>query len=185
MDDCDEPLILLEEHSVSEVDSGEIHALITNLETLSNTTGVSCPIDEEEAVRTLVTWSLDRTLTWSNETAISARVPIRQHQISSRFAEGRDASAVVLQQGLPRTSPSQAKVLVTKEDISASRKTKTLDELLLEIQQLSQERASPVSHEPDEEEETSLPLHEPRKAIIDTGCGQCVTGALTLEAHHS
>ena len=28
-------------------------------------------------------------------------------------------------------------------------------------------------------------LHEPGKAIIDTGCGRCVIGALTLEAHQS
>ena len=45
-------------------------------------------------------------------------------------------------------------MLVTKADLSARRKTKTLDELLLEIEQLSQERASPVSDGPDEEEET-------------------------------
>ena len=79
----------------------------------------------------------------------------------------------------------QAKVLVTKEDLSASRKTKTLDELLLEIEQLSQERASParISDEPEEGEETCLLLHEPGKAIIDTGCGRCVIGAVTLEAH--
>ena len=76
-------------------------------------------------------------------------------------------------------------MLVTKEDISASRKTKTLDELLLEIEQLSQERASPVSDEPDEEEETCLLLPEPGKAVIDTGCGRGVIGALTLDAHQS
>ena len=76
-------------------------------------------------------------------------------------------------------------MLVTKEDISASRKTKTLDELFLETEQLSQERASPVSDEPEEEEETCLLLHEPGKAIVDTGCGRCVIGALTLEAHQS
>ena len=80
---------------------------------------------------------------------------------------------------------SHAKVLVTKEDISASRKTKTLDELLLKVEQLSQERVSPVSDEPDVEEETCLLLHEPRKAITDTGSGRCVIGALTLEAHQS
>ena len=56
MDDCDEPLMLLEEQSTSEVDSGEIDALIKDFETLSNTTEESCPIDEEEALRTLVTW---------------------------------------------------------------------------------------------------------------------------------
>ena len=37
MDDCDEPLMPPEEQSMSEVDSGEIDALITNFETLSNT----------------------------------------------------------------------------------------------------------------------------------------------------
>ena len=60
MDDCDEPLMPPEEQSTSEVDSGGIDALITNFETLSNTTEESCPIDEEEAVRTLVTWKESR-----------------------------------------------------------------------------------------------------------------------------
>ena len=60
MDDCDEPLMPLEEQSTSEVDSGEIDALITNFETLSNTSEESGPIDEEEAVRTLVTWKESR-----------------------------------------------------------------------------------------------------------------------------
>ena len=55
----------------------------------------------------------------------------------------------------------------------------------MEIEQLSQERASFVSVESDDEEETCLLLHEPGKAIIDTGCGRCVIGALTLEAHQS
>ena len=76
-------------------------------------------------------------------------------------------------------------MLVTREDLSAKRQTKTLDELLLEIEQLYQERASHVSVESDDEEETCLLLHEPGKAIIDTGCGRCVIGALTLEAHQS
>ena len=62
---------------------------------------------------------------------------------------------------------------------------KTLDELPLEIEQFSQKRASHVSVESDDEEETCLLLHEPAKAIIDTGCGRCVIGALTLEAHQS
>ena len=86
---------------------------------------------------------------------------------------------------LQKKPVSQAKVLVTREDPSARRQTKTLDELLLEIEQLSQERASQVSDEPDDEEETRLLLHEPGKAIIDTGCVRCVIGALTLEAHRS
>ena len=74
---------------------------------------------------------------------------------------------------------------MTRGDLCARRQTKTLDELLLEIEQLSQERASHVSDEPDDEEETCLLLQEPGKAIIDTGCGRCVVGALTLEAHRS
>ena len=49
-----------EEQSTSEVDSGATDALITNFETLSNTTEESCPIDEEEAVRILVTWKESR-----------------------------------------------------------------------------------------------------------------------------
>ena len=65
------------------------------------------------------------------------------------------------------------------------RQSKPLDELLLEIEQLSRERVLRDSVEPDDEEETCLLLHEPGKAIIDTGCGRCVIGALTLEAHQS
>ena len=78
-------------------------------------------------------------------------------------------------------------MLVTRDDLSARRQTKTLDELLLKIEQLSQERASSarISDEQDEEEETYLLLHEPGKAIIDTSCGRCVIGALTLEACQS
>ena len=88
---------------------------------------------------------------------------------------------------LQKKPVSQAKVFVTREDLPASRKTKTLDELLLEIDQLSQERASPtrISDEPDEEEETCLLQNEPGKAVIDTGCGRCVIGAVTLEARQS
>ena len=59
MDGCDEPVMHLEQ-STTDVDSGEIDALITNFETLSNTTEESCPIDEEDAVRTLVTWKKSR-----------------------------------------------------------------------------------------------------------------------------
>ena len=82
---------------------------------------------------------------------------------------------------------SQAKVLETREDLPASRKTKTLDELFLEIEQLFEEHESSarISDEPDEEEEACLLLHEPGKANIDTGCGRCVIGAVTLEAHQS
>ena len=76
-------------------------------------------------------------------------------------------------------------MLVTRDDLSARRQTKTLDELLLEIEQLSQERVSHVSVESDDEEETCLLMHEPGKAVIETGCGRCVIGALTLEAHQS
>ena len=64
---------------------------------------------------------------------------------------------------------TQAKVLMTREDRVARRQTKTLDELFLEIEQLSQERASRFSVESDDEEEACLLLHEPGKAIIDTG----------------
>ena len=93
------------------------------------------------------------------------------------------SSRWTLQQAQPRTSPEKAGV--PGESVGpASRKTKTLDELLLENEQLSQERESSarVSDRPDEEEETCLLLHEPGKAIIDTGCGRCVTGAETHRA---
>ena len=58
MDDCDEPLMPLEEQSTSEMDSGEIDALITNFETLNNTTEESCPMKK----RQYELWSLGRSL---------------------------------------------------------------------------------------------------------------------------
>ena len=117
MDDCDEPLMPLEEQSVSEVDSGEIDALITNFETLSNTTEESCPIDEEEAARTLVTWKESRQ---------NLNMVKRDRNFSQRF-QFSDASARhradspkdemlplsshwTLQQRLPRTSPEETSV---------------------------------------------------------------------------
>ena len=98
MDGCDEPLMPLEEQSTSEVDSGEIDALITNFETLSNTSEESCPIDEEEAVRTLVTWKESRqnlNVVKRDRNFSQNSILRRQRQILSKFAEGRDASAVV------------------------------------------------------------------------------------------
>ena len=58
MDDCDEPSMPLEERSVSETDPREIDAVITNFDSRHSATRPkeSCPIEEEEAVRTLVTW---------------------------------------------------------------------------------------------------------------------------------
>ena len=189
MDDCDEPLMPLEEQSTSEVDSGEIDALITNFETLSNTTEESCPIDEEQAVRTLVTWKesrqnlnvVKRDRNFSQNSNSQTPAPdIEQIRRRTRCFRCRrfGHSSKDCPERLQKKPVSQAKVLVTRQ-------TKTLDELLLEIEQLSQERASHVSVEPDDEEETCLLLREPGKAIIDTGCGRCVIGALTLEAHQS
>ena len=54
MDDCDEPRCLLK--TSRRLKWTLESALITNFETLSNTSEESCPLDEEEAVRTLVTW---------------------------------------------------------------------------------------------------------------------------------
>ena len=152
--------------------------------------------DEEEAVRTLVTWKesrqnlnmvkRDRNLSQSSNSQTPAPdiEQIRRRTRCFRCRRighfGKDCP-----ERLQKKPVSQAKVLETKEDLPANRKKKTLDELLLEIEQLSQERASTVSDEPDEEVETCLLLHGPRKAIIDTGCGRCVIGALTLKAHQS
>ena len=161
MDDCDEPLIPLEEQSVSEVDSGEIDALMTNFETLSNTTEESCPIDKEEAVRTLVTWKesrqnlnmvkRDRNFSQSSNSQTPAPDIEQIRRRTRRFRCRRIGHFSKDWPGRLQKKPvSQAEVLVTKEGISARRKTKTLGELLLEIEKLSQERSSPVSGEPDE-----------------------------------
>ena len=57
----------------------------------------------------------------------------------------------------------------------------------LENERITQERLSParISDEPGEEEEPCLLLYELGKAIIDTGCGRCAVGVVTLEAHQS
>ena len=187
MDDCDEPLMPLEEQSTSEVDSGEIDALITNFETLSNTSEESCPIDEEEAVRTLVTWKESR----QNLNVVKRDRNFSQNSNSQTPApeieQIRRRTRCFRCRRMGHFSKDCLERLQKKpvSDLSARRQTKTLDELRLEIEQLSQERASHVSVESDDEEETCLLLHEPGKAIIDTGCGRCVIGALTLEAHQS
>ena len=177
MDDCDEPLVPPEEQSTSEVDFGEIDALITNFETLSNTTEESSPIDEEEAVRTLVTWKesrqnlnvVKRDRNFSQNSISQTPAPdIEQIRRRTRCFRCRRIGhfSKDCPERLQEKPVSQAKVLVTRNDLFARRQTKTLDELLLEIEQLSQERASHVSVEPDDEEETCLLLHEPGKAII-------------------
>ena len=97
----------LEKQSVSEVDPGEIDALTTNFKTLSNTTDESCPIAEEEAVRTLVTWKESR----QNLNVVKRDRNFSQNSKSqtpapdlSKPAEGRDASAVVAFDTLARTA---------------------------------------------------------------------------------
>ena len=82
----------------------------------------------------------------------------------------------VMDECVQKKPVSQAKVLVTRDDLSARRQRKTLDELLLEIEQLSLERASHVSVESDDEQETCLLLHEPGKAIIDGLWTMCYWG---------
>ena len=196
MDDCDEPVMPLEEQSTTDVHSAEIDALITNFETLSNTTEESCPIDEEEAVRTLVTWKesrqnlnvVKRDRNFSQNSNPQTPAPdIEQIRRRTRCFRCRRVGhfSKDCPERLQKKQVSQAKVLVTKDDLSVRRQSKPLDELLLEIEQLSRERVLRDSVEPDDEEETCLLLHEPGKAIIDTGCGRCVIGALTLEAHQS
>ena len=167
---------------------GEIDALITNFETLSNTT------EESEAVRTLVTWKesrqnlnvVKRDRNFSQNSNSQTPAPdIEQIRRRTRCFRCRRIGHFTKDwpERLQKKPVSQAKALWTKDGLSARRQTKTLDELLFEIEQFSQERASHVSVEPDDEEETCLLLHEPGKATIDTGCGRCVIGALTVEAH--
>ena len=115
----------------------------------------------------------------------------RHHRLTlNRSVGGRDVSAVdalvtsVRSAQIVSRPASQAKVLMTREGLPPNRRSRTLDELFLEVEQLSHERESSLQHS-DNEEETCLLLHEPGKAIIDTGCGRCVIGAETLEAHKS
>ena len=115
MDDCGEPLMPLEEQSVSEADPGETDALITNFETLSNTTEESCPIEEEEAVRTLVTWkesrqnlnTVKRDRNFSQSSSSQTVAPDTQ-EIRRRTRCFPLSSRWTLQQGLPRASPEKA-----------------------------------------------------------------------------
>ena len=172
------------EQSTSEVDSGEKDALITNFETLRNTTEESCPTDEEEAVRTLVKRDRNFSQSSSSQTPAPDIEQIRRRTRCFRCRRIGHFSKDCPER-LQKKPVSQAKVLVTRDDLSARRQRKTLDEILLKTEQLSQERASHVSVEPDDEEDTCLVVHEPGKAIIDTSCGRCVIGALTLEAHRS
>ena len=171
MDDCDEPSMPLEEQSASEADPGEIDALIMNFETLSNTTEEPCPIEQEEAVRTLVTWKesrqnvntvkRDRNFSQSSGSQTPAADLEQNRRMTRCFRCGRVGhfNKDCLER-LQKKPPPQAKVLITREDPPASRKTRTLDELLLEIEQLSLERESSArdSDEPDDEEETCLLL---------------------------
>ena len=60
MDDCDKPLMPLEEQSVYEVDSGEIDAMITSFETLSNMTEEV--VSNRGKKRQSGLWSLGRSL---------------------------------------------------------------------------------------------------------------------------
>ena len=144
MDDCDEPLMPLEEQSTSEVDSGEIDALITNFETLSNTSEESCPIDEEEAVRTLVTWKesrqnlnvVKRDRNFSQNSNSQTPAPdIEQIRRRTRCFRCRRIGhfSKDCPERLQKKPVSQAKVLVTRDDLSARRQTKTLDEFLRNV----------------------------------------------------
>ena len=160
MDDGDESAMPLEEQSTSEVDSAEIDALITNIETLSSTTEVSCPIEEEEAVRTLVTWKesrqnlnvVKRDRNFSQNPNPQTPAPnIEQIRRRTRCFRCRRVGhfSKDCPERLQKKQVSQAKVLVTKDDLSARRQSKSLDELLLEIEQLYRERASRDSVEPE------------------------------------
>ena len=143
MDDCGEPVMPLEEPSVSEVDPGAIDALITNFETLSNTTEESCPIEEEEAVRTLVTWkesrqnlnTAKRDRNFSQSSGSQTPAPdIEQIRRRTRCFRCRRVGhfSKDCPEHLHKKPAPQAKVLITREDPPASRKTRTLDELLHE-----------------------------------------------------
>ena len=98
------------------MDSGEIDALITNFETLSNTTEESFPIDEEEAVPTSA----------PDIEQIRRRTRCFRCRRIGHFSKD-------CPERLQKKPMSQAKVLVTRDDLSARRQTKTLDELVLEI----------------------------------------------------
>ena len=130
MGDSDEPLMPLEEQSSFEVDSREIDALITNFETLSNTTDESCPIDEEEAVRNLVTWKesrqnlnvVKRDRNFSQNSNSQTTAPdIEQIRRRTRCFRCRRIGhfSKDCPERLQKKQVSQAKVLVTRDDLSA------------------------------------------------------------------
>ena len=141
MDDCDVPLMPLEEQSRSEVDSGEIDALITKFETLSNTSEESCPIDEEEAVRTLVTWKesrqdlnvVKRDRNFSQNSNSQTPAPdIEQIRRRTRCFRCRRVGhfSKDCPERLQKKPVSQAKVLVTRDDLSARRHTFQLSQMM-------------------------------------------------------
>ena len=87
-----------EEKSVSEVDSGETDALITNFEDAEqHDRGVVSDRGRGGSPNFGYLEGVSTELEQGQATVISAKVPIhrRQHQILNRSAEERDASAVV------------------------------------------------------------------------------------------
>ena len=106
----------LEEQSTSEVDSGEVDSLITNFETLSNTTEESCPIDGGGSPNS---GYLERV---STEPGRGQARPQFQPEFQLADASARYradsqkdemlplSSHWTLQQRLPRTSPEETSV---------------------------------------------------------------------------
>ena len=82
-----------------------------------------------------------------------------------------------LQKRLPRTSPEETNV---QGEIRQRHWTSSF--WRLNSFPRNPHHTFQLSHD---EGEACFMLHEPGKAIIDTGCGRCVIGALTLEAHRS
>ena len=75
-------------------------------------------------------------------------------------------------------------MLITQHYGGAAESAQNLDELLQEIESLSQEwsgRRRLEDEDESEEAQTCLLLHAPGNVIIDTRCGRCVIGAQTLE----
>ena len=125
-------------------------------------------IDEEEAVRTLVTWKEAR------KNISLARLGHFSRECPDKFRN---------------KSVSPAPVLITRSNCDVEESARlSLDELLQEIESFRQEwpgHRTPVEEGESDDTQACLLSHAPGREIIDTMCGRCVIGAQTREEHRA